>query len=56
VLLGANYRSAKVRNELYTTNPAPDLINAPVFSISSGQPYELDVSGIGFRMAMAIGF
>lgn len=49
VMLGANYRSIVVRGTLDRSTYRPYL--AP-----SGQPFTLDISGLGLRMAAGIGF
>jgi len=57
VLIGANYRSARIHHQLYTENTAdPASVNTEVQSISSMRPYVLDVSGIGVRLGLGIGF
>ena len=50
VVMNAYYRSAKARG-LVTTGT-----NTPIANLSNGQPYDLDLSGIGGRGALCIGF
>ncbi len=50
VVMNAYYRSAKARG-LVTTGT-----NTPVTNLTNGQPYDLDLSGIGGRGALCIGF
>ena len=50
VVMNAYYRSAKARG-LVTTGT-----NTPVANLTNGQPYDLDLSGIGGRGALCIGF
>ena len=49
VLLGANYRSIVIRGTLNRANYLP-------YYAPDGQPFTLDVSGLGMRMALGIGF
>lgn len=50
VVLNAYYRSAKAEDLVYTDT------KAPAFDLADRKPYELDLSGIGGRGALLIGF
>ncbi|MEO5616386.1 MAG: hypothetical protein ABIS67_01325 [Candidatus Eisenbacteria bacterium] len=50
VLLNGYYRSAKTRGLVYTNT------NEPYLNSTDGQPFELDLSGIGGRLGFCIGF
>jgi len=50
VVMNAYYRSAKARGLVQSGT------NTPLLNLSDGRPYELDLSGIGARGALCIGF
>jgi len=50
VVMNAYYRSAKARGLVQTGT------NTPLLNLTDGRPYELDLSGIGARGALCIGF
>ncbi len=50
VVLNAYYRSAKAENLVYTDS------KLPAYNLADGKPYELDLSGLGARAALLIGF
>lgn len=50
VVMNAYYRSAKTRGLVQSGT------NAPVTNLTNGQPYDLDLSGVGGRGALCIGF
>ena len=50
VVMNAYYRSAKTRGLVQSGT------NTPLSNLTNGQPYDLDLSGIGGRAALCIGF